>query len=165
MDDLELCLYDLESFRTILCIKSCKTTFYAHLSRIWKLMRFIRKVFATKILLSRKFCLFLTLNRMPWWKQVLQKHSHKYATSWTAVQCLLCKVLLVCLINKLWTSWLYHFASFIKFGFISMPREFFRLFLVIWQWGLLSSMPGKGEISKNNFIWKHKWLFLHSVYF
>ena len=25
-------------------------------------------------------------NRIPWWKQVLQKHSHKYATSWTAVQ-------------------------------------------------------------------------------
>ena len=34
---------------------------YAHLSRIWKLMRFIRKVFTTKILLSGKFSLFVTL--------------------------------------------------------------------------------------------------------
>ena len=36
-----------------------------HLSRIWKLTRFthfIRKVFATKILLSGKFSLFVTLN-------------------------------------------------------------------------------------------------------
>ena len=44
--------------------KSCKTTFNAHLSRIWKLTRFtrfIRKVFATKILLSGKFSLFVTL--------------------------------------------------------------------------------------------------------
>ena len=44
--------------------KSCKTTFYAHLSRIWKFTwftRFIRKVFATKILLSGKFSLFVTL--------------------------------------------------------------------------------------------------------
>ena len=51
-------------FGPCLCIKSCKPTFYAHLSRIWKLTqftRFIRKVFATKILLSGKFSLFLTL--------------------------------------------------------------------------------------------------------
>ena len=46
------------------CTKSCKTTFYAHLSQIWKLTRFtrfIRKVFATKILLSGKLSLFVTL--------------------------------------------------------------------------------------------------------
>ena len=46
------------------CTKSCKTTFCAHFSQIWKLARFtlfIRKVFATKILLSGKFSLFATL--------------------------------------------------------------------------------------------------------
>ena len=46
------------------CTKSCKTTFYVHLSRIWKLARFtrfIQKVFATKILLFGKFSLFVTL--------------------------------------------------------------------------------------------------------
>ena len=46
--------------------KSCKTTFNAHLLRIWTLTRFtrfIRKVFATKILLSGKFSLFVTLGR------------------------------------------------------------------------------------------------------
>ena len=42
-------------------LRSCKCTFYGHLSRIRKLTRFIRKVFATKILLSRKFSLFVTL--------------------------------------------------------------------------------------------------------
>ena len=52
---------NLESFWTILCIKSCKTTFDAHLSRIWKFTRFIRKVLATKILLTGKFSLFVTL--------------------------------------------------------------------------------------------------------
>ena len=70
-----MCWGDLENFRTIQiwdisckhclwsifgpcwCTKSCKTIFYAHLSRIWKLARFtrvIRKVFAAKILLSGK---------------------------------------------------------------------------------------------------------------
>ena len=61
-----MCLYDLESFQAyldqLICIKSCKPTFYAHLLRIWKLTHFIRKVFATKILLSGKFSLFLTLS-------------------------------------------------------------------------------------------------------
>ena len=45
-------------------LKICKHTFYAYVSRIWKLMQFtcfIRKVFATKILLSGKFLLFVTL--------------------------------------------------------------------------------------------------------
>ena len=62
-------------FGPCLCTKSCKTTFYAHLSRIWKLtrfMHFIRKVFATKILLSGKFSLFVTLTKI-WWIG-LQKH-------------------------------------------------------------------------------------------
>ena len=56
------CLWSI--FGPCWCTKSCKTTFYAHLSRIWKLARFtrfIRKVFATKILLSGKFLLFVTL--------------------------------------------------------------------------------------------------------
>ena len=56
------CLWSI--FGPCWCTKSCKTTFYAHLSRIWKLARFtrfIRKVFATKILLSGKFLLFATL--------------------------------------------------------------------------------------------------------
>ena len=47
-------------------LKICKHTFYASLSRIWKMMQFtglIRKVFATKILLSGKFLLFVTLHR------------------------------------------------------------------------------------------------------
>ena len=47
-----------------LCLKSCKHTFNALLSRIWKFtrfMRFIWKVFTTEILLSGKFLLFLTL--------------------------------------------------------------------------------------------------------
>ena len=45
-------------------LKICKHTFYPYLSRIWKLARFtrfIRKVFATKILLSGKFSFFLSL--------------------------------------------------------------------------------------------------------
>ena len=56
------CLWSI--FGPCWCTKSCKTTFYAHLSRIWKLTRFtcfIWKVFATKILLSGKFSLFVTL--------------------------------------------------------------------------------------------------------
>ena len=56
------CLWSI--FGPCWCTKPCKTTFYAHLSRIWKLARFtrfIRKVFATKILLSGKFSLFVTL--------------------------------------------------------------------------------------------------------
>ena len=56
------CLWSI--FGPSWCTKSCKTTFYAHLSRIWKLARFtrfIQKVFATKILLSGKFSLFVTL--------------------------------------------------------------------------------------------------------
>ena len=47
-------------------LRSCKHTFYGHLSQIQKLTRFtcfIRKLFATKILLSGKFSLFLTLGR------------------------------------------------------------------------------------------------------
>ena len=51
-------------FEPFLCLKSCKNNLYAHLSQIWKLMqftRFIWKVFATKILLSGKFSLFVTL--------------------------------------------------------------------------------------------------------
>ena len=59
------CKHCLRSiFGPCLCTQSCKTNFYAHLSRIWKLTqftRFIRKVFATKILLSGKFSLFVTL--------------------------------------------------------------------------------------------------------
>ena len=57
------CLWSI--FGPCWCTKSCKTTFYTHLARIWKLSqfrRFIRKVFATKILLSGKFSLFVTLN-------------------------------------------------------------------------------------------------------
>ena len=45
-------------------LRSCKHTFYGHLSQIQKLTRFtcfIRKLFATKILLSGKFSLFVTL--------------------------------------------------------------------------------------------------------
>ena len=56
------CLWSI--FGPCWCTKSCKPTFYAHLLRIWKLARFtrfIRKVFATKILLSGKFLLFVTL--------------------------------------------------------------------------------------------------------
>ena len=56
------CLWSI--FGPCWCTKSCKTTFYAHLARIWKLARFTRfiwKVFATKILLSGKFSLFVTL--------------------------------------------------------------------------------------------------------
>ena len=64
------CLWSI--FGPCLCTKSCKTTFYAHLSRIWKLTRFtrfIRKVFATNILLSGKFSLFVTLISH-WWATV-----------------------------------------------------------------------------------------------
>ena len=45
-------------------LKICKHTFYANLSQIWKFTRFIRKVFATKILLSGKFSLFVTLDSL-----------------------------------------------------------------------------------------------------
>ena len=58
------CLWSI--FGPCWCTKSCKTTFYAHLLRIWKLAgftRFIRKVFVTKILLSGKFLFFLTLGK------------------------------------------------------------------------------------------------------
>ena len=73
-DDLQMCLHDQESFRSIFgpCWhKTGKPTYYAHLSRIWKLTHFtgfIRKVFATKILLSGKFSFFCdsdTLNTIP----------------------------------------------------------------------------------------------------
>ena len=50
-----------------LCLKSCKHTFYALFSLVWKYMRFtrfIRKVFATKILLFGMFLLFLTLRTL-----------------------------------------------------------------------------------------------------
>ena len=60
------CLWSI--FGPCWCTKSCKTTFYAHLSRIWKLAqftRFVRKVFATKILLFGKFSLFVTLAGVP----------------------------------------------------------------------------------------------------
>ena len=60
--------------------KSCKTTFYAHLSQIWKLarfMRFIQKVFASKILLSGKFSLFVTL-----WPAVLSRTVPRIETKW-----------------------------------------------------------------------------------
>ena len=48
-------------------LKICKHTFYAYVSQIWKLMQFtcfIRKVFATKIMLSGKFSFFLTLGAL-----------------------------------------------------------------------------------------------------
>ena len=82
MDDLELCLYDLESFQTIWKVsgrsKKCPDhpENVAVLSKILQnhllcayvaelkidaITRFIRKVFATKILLSGKFSLFVTL--------------------------------------------------------------------------------------------------------
>ena len=55
----------MEHIWTMVMLKICKHTFYAYLSRIWKLMqftRFVRKVIATKILLSGKFSFFLTLD-------------------------------------------------------------------------------------------------------
>ena len=57
-------MYPMEHIWTMLMHKILQTHLYAHLSRIWKLTRFtrfIRKVFAAKILLSGKFLLFLTL--------------------------------------------------------------------------------------------------------
>ena len=66
------CLWSI--FGPSWCTKSCKTTFYAHLMRIWKLARFtrfIRKVFATKILLSGKFLLFVTLSTGPYWPSTI----------------------------------------------------------------------------------------------
>ena len=67
-------MYPMEHIWTIVMLEICKHTFYAYLSRIWKMMQFtgfIRKVFATKILLSGKFSPFLTLHlfqtfNMPW---------------------------------------------------------------------------------------------------
>ena len=58
-------MYPMEHIWTIVMLEICKHTFYAYLSRIWKMMQFmgfIRKVFATKILLSGKFSPFLTLS-------------------------------------------------------------------------------------------------------
>ena len=58
-------MHHMEHIWTMVMLKICKHTFYAYLSRIWKLMQFthfIRKVLATKILLSGKFSFFLTLN-------------------------------------------------------------------------------------------------------
>ena len=57
-------MYPMEHIWTIVMLEICKHTFYAYLSQIWKMMQFtglIRKVFATKILLSGKFSPFLTL--------------------------------------------------------------------------------------------------------
>ena len=59
-------MHHIEHIWTMVVLKICKHTFYAYLSRIWKLMhftRFIRKVFATKIMLSGKFSFFLTLEK------------------------------------------------------------------------------------------------------
>ena len=61
-------MHHLKHIWTIVMLKICKNTFYTYLSRIWKMMqftRFIRKVFATKILLSGKFSLFVTLREGP----------------------------------------------------------------------------------------------------
>ena len=76
-------MHHMEHIWTIVMLKICKHTFYAYLSRIWKLMqitRFIQKVFATKILLSRKFLLFLILERCYlhfWWHFCLfEKATH-----------------------------------------------------------------------------------------
>ena len=57
-------MHRMQHIWTIVMLEICKHTFYAYLSRIWKMMQFtglIRKVFATKILLSGKFLLFVTL--------------------------------------------------------------------------------------------------------
>ena len=57
-------MHHMEHIWTMVVLKICKHTFYAYFSQIWKLMhftRFIRKVFATKIMLSGKFSFFLTL--------------------------------------------------------------------------------------------------------
>ena len=57
-------MYPMEHIWTIVMLEICKHTFYAYLSRFWKMMQFtglIRKVFTTKILLSGKFSPFLTL--------------------------------------------------------------------------------------------------------
>ena len=66
----------MEHIWTIVMLEMCKHTFYAYLSRIWKMMQFtgfIRKVFATKILLSGKFSPFLTLisSRSGWLLELL----------------------------------------------------------------------------------------------
>ena len=57
-------MYPMEHIWTIVMFEICKYPFYTYLSQIWKMMQFtgfIRKVFATKILLSGKFSPFLTL--------------------------------------------------------------------------------------------------------
>ena len=54
-------MHHMEHIWTMVMLKICKHTFYANLSQIWKFTRFIRKAFATKILLSGKFSLFVTL--------------------------------------------------------------------------------------------------------
>ena len=56
-----LLMHHMEHIWTIVMLKICKHTFYAFVLRNWTMMqfmRFIRKVFATKILLSGKFSLF-----------------------------------------------------------------------------------------------------------
>ena len=58
-------MHHMEHIWTMVMLKFCNHTFYAYLSQIWKLMQFmcfIRKVFVTKILLSGKFSLFVTLH-------------------------------------------------------------------------------------------------------
>ena len=60
-------------FVFVLMLKIGKHTLFAYVSRIRKLTRFtrlIRKVFATKILLSGKFLLFLTLG-IGWLQELL----------------------------------------------------------------------------------------------
>ena len=79
-------------FEPFLCLKSCKNNLYAHLSQIWKLARctcFIRKVFTTKILLFRRFLLFLTY------------HRHNRGYNFPSAQCADCKVYFSAQPNKL----------------------------------------------------------------
>ena len=57
-------MHHMEHIWTIVIIKICKHTFYAYLSQIWKMMQYthyIRIVFASKILLSRKILFFFWL--------------------------------------------------------------------------------------------------------
>ena len=79
-------MYPMEHIWTIVMLEICNHTFYAYLSRIWKMMQFtgfIRKVFGTKILLSGKFLPFLTLvntkhQMLPLNKHILFNNSNKY---------------------------------------------------------------------------------------
>ena len=95
-----LLMHHMEHIWTMVVLKICKHTFYAYLSRIWKMMQFtglIRKVFVTKILLSGKFSPFLTLIIVLWssclwvtegWKKPnLQKSTvgYHFGASWKAV--------------------------------------------------------------------------------